>query len=126
MPMVGKDHVVIIMARINNTSVHCQYYFYNICLILVTVSQIKSLTRFNMMLCNCIDFEFSFYYRYRVVRSVKMESDTSKGDTPGKPKNKAPRLSRNKYPGSSSALFQSLGKSPKVKKHNNTLVQLCK
>lgn len=40
---------------------------------------------------------------------------TSKGDTPGKPKNKAPRLSRKKYPRSSRALFQSPGKSPKVK-----------
>ena len=40
---------------------------------------------------------------------------TSKGDTPGKPKNKAPRLSRKKYPRSSWALFQSPGKSPKVK-----------
>ena len=29
-----------------------------------------------MMLCNCIDFEFSFYYRYRVVWSIKMESDS--------------------------------------------------
>ena len=38
---------------------------------------------------------------------------TSKGDTPGKPKNKAPRLSRKKYPRSSWALFQSPGKSPK-------------
>ena len=55
-----------------------------------------------------------------------MESDTSKGDTPGEPKNKAPRLSRENYPRCSWALFQSLGKSPKVKKHNNTLVQLCK
>ena len=35
-----------------------------------------SLTRFDMMLCNCIDFEFSFYYRYRVVWSIKMESDS--------------------------------------------------
>ena len=40
---------------------------------------------------------------------------TSKGDKPGKPKNKAPRLSRKKYPRSSRALFQSPGKSPKVK-----------
>ena len=56
-----------------------------------------------------------------------MESDTSKGDTPGRPKNKAPRISRKKYPRSSWALFQSLGKSPNVKKHNNTLVQVkCK
>ena len=30
---------------------------------------------------------------------------TSKGDTPGKHKNKAPRLSRKKYPRSSRALF---------------------
>ena len=80
-----------------------------------------SLTRFNMMLCNCIDFEFLFYYRYRVVCSIKMESNsvsnaaaiadkendiakrvhTSKGDKPGKPKNKAPRLSRKTYPRSS-------------------------
>ena len=88
-----------------------------------------------MMLCNCIDFEFSFYYRYRVVWSIRMESNsisnaaaiadkendiakrvhTSEGDTPGKPKNKAPRLSRKKNPRSSRALFQSPGKSPKVK-----------
>ena len=87
------------------------------------------------MLCNCIDFEFSFYYRYRVVWSIKMESDsisnaaaiadkenhiakrvhTSKGDTPRKPKNKAPRLSRKEYPRSSWALFQSPGKSPGLK-----------
>ena len=40
---------------------------------------------------------------------------TSKGDTPGKPKNKAPRLSHQKYPRSSWALFHSPGKSPKVK-----------
>ena len=102
-----------------------------------------SLTRFDMMLCNCIDFEFSFYYRYLVVWSIRMESDsisnaaaiadkendiadkendiakrvhTSEGDTPGKPKNKAPRLSRKKNPRSSRALFQSPGKSPKVKR----------
>ena len=29
-----------------------------------------------MMLCNCIDYEFSFYYKYRVVWSIKMESDS--------------------------------------------------
>ena len=39
----------------------------------------------------------------------------SKGDTPGKLKNKVPRLPRKKYPRSSWALFQSPGKSPKVK-----------
>ena len=92
-----------------------------------------SLTRFDMMLCSCIDFEFSFYYRYRVVwnrivspvlpllikndiaKRVHTPGKPSNGDTPGKPKNKAPRLSRKKYPRSSRALFQSPGKSPKVK-----------
>ena len=80
-----------------------------------------SFTRFDMMLCNCIDFEFSFCHRHRVFWSIKMKSDsisnaaaianrendiakrvqTSRGDTPGKPKNKAPRQSRKKYPRSS-------------------------
>ena len=55
---------------------------------------------------------------------------TSKGDTPGNPKNKALRLSRKKYPRSSWALFQSPGKSPKVKnrkKYSSATVQVkCK
>ena len=83
-----------------------------------------------MLMFNCTDCIFSFYYRIQLFWS-KMQSEnsddfdvagndtakrvyTSKGGTPGKPTNKSRRISRVKNSTSSRTLFQSPETSPKV------------